>query len=178
MNIFNGIDINKINVSKIAQHDDKYESMIIYENGKLNIKMKNMRLIRINNGKIMLEFTESTGELYKFIYQLDNYLKQFLYEHSKIIFGLQLNIINVTDLYKNSICIPEDLHNYPYIEVKYNSGGEINVDTIVDINVEISKIIFEKNKCYLEYIMNDIIINEEVNEYNINTDIERYIECE
>lgn len=142
-------------------------------NNIINIKNKKFKLLHVNDNSLFLEFIPSSNLLYKFILELDKYIKEQIINNAEEWFENKVNNDTINNLYKSSINLPDTIPD-ALPNMKFNLSNnckiiqenkkidisELKQNTIIKIDFSIIGLYFFKNKCHLEYIVNKINIDE------------------
>ena len=139
---------------------------------KSSIKMNDintpkLKVIDSEINYVIVEILDNN--FYNLMMELDMKLIKFIHENSLKIFGSDVAINVLHDMYKKSIQLPIKIGSNPYLKIKTSEYDKLNIDNIIEININIDFIYFFKNKCYTEFVANEIILN---NQYMFNDDDE------
>lgn len=180
------INLYSINLNNIIYNNNinAFESNIIYTESnnnpdKLSVLFK-MKLDKINDNNIILEFQQGYPEQYSLIYSIDNYLIDYIHENSEKILGLELELEpgsdsctsikynTVKNLLMRSIQLPCDINRFPtmIINVNTNCIRNINGDICklenlrigqeLQVNIVVDKVIFYPSGFKILYLTNSI----------------------
>jgi hypothetical protein len=156
---------------------------IFQDNNETNCKIRTSSL-KLNNivssdshSVLELEFLTSGNDFYKFIQNLDAYIKNDIINNGMQLIGKEVNPETIDNLFKKSIKLPETIPSLPYIncyvsknnntigcKVINKNGRKISHNNIkTDIEIELClhpELELHKNKCHLSFIADEIkIIN-------------------
>jgi hypothetical protein len=131
-----------------------------------------MKVVKISSDHISLEFQDNFPEFYKFIYDLDTFVLEFIFDNGKRWFGKAPKHDTLNTLFQRTIVPQDELKNNPTLELDIDSSciiEDINSDEIdtdnLDINNEVTcifnvnKIVFLENKFYLDMRVDKISLN-------------------
>lgn len=191
------LDISKIIIDELIYNDElnQYESYVLYFNNselkKLIFQSSYLKLVNItknleNNTKtITVEFLKNHPNFYKFIYNLDNHIFENVFDNSENIIGQKGDRNVFKNLFIKSINLQDTLFSNPTMTLNIDNDcnfydkdkQKINFDDLKIGNeilclIKIDRIIFEKNRFYVNYLVNNIYIEN----YICNTDEYLFIE--
>ena len=134
-------------------------------------EMAPMKVKKINNNKIELEFMVNHPNFYKFIYDVDRYIFDIIMENGEEWFGKPPKYETLDRLFQRSIKQQETLTSYPTMGfdisdiciIKDINGDNIKITEIEENNevlctVTIKQIIFRENRFYLDFRLEEINI--------------------
>jgi hypothetical protein len=160
----------KINVNEYQMGDLEFiedENVYISEIGRIEVESDLLKIFKVGDDNITFEFGEYSNEFYKFIINLEDGIKELIINNGERLFGGEVDLEN---LFRKSIMLPNDLSRGPTINFKLShdieiydrSLNKINTDklknniTNVIVKFHIERIQFYKSKCNILYIVDEI----------------------
>lgn len=180
---YTDINLNSIifNDPIYNKNDDIFESNIKYSNGDssddFTINTARLRIVKIKKygdvTKLVVEFLLSEPKFYEVIKNIDEYTINKVVENSERWFGNKSKYETIENLFKNTIELPNKLHNFPVMAIYllndckiYNKVGDlVNINQLKENNeitteLQLKNIEFHVHKYNLDYICSKInIIN-------------------
>lgn len=171
--IYDPIVLSLINISDPIYNNtlNLYESNLSYNSTVFTIDIDNIKIKDIRDTILILEFSKSNNNAYELLYKFDKAIIQSIHESSDRLFGKhsQYNIID--DLYKNTLNIPTSLYEMPTINITLSDMCKniiLSAGNYVNIKLCPNKILFEKNKCTLQYVITFISLSHDITECAID----------
>lgn len=179
---------NNINVSDpiFDETNEIFVSDITYGQSVLPLKINNCKFkiqtIRSDsiNAIITAEFVDSEFKLYEFLLQTDRCIFESIIDNSEVWFGFASSEEKVRQMCTLNINLPEKLTDNPTLSVivQYDSNDDFRKDDLINIDLIISKIYFEKSRFSIPIVGDNMrLLNRETdnlanyNNYDDNNDV-------
>ena len=163
---YSEIKLTNSNSMNNSSNNSMSDSLIdfIFETDKMKIKS-------IENNKLTVEFLDNHPKFYKFIFNFDRFIFKSIIDNGESWFGNKPNYNTIDRLFKRSIIQQESLTCNPTMEfhledecvIRDLNGdktklSELNENNEISCKVNIKQIFFLENQFYLDYIIEEIIV--------------------
>lgn len=170
---YSDVTADDIILTKLYFNDKQnhYQLKILSNDDKLEFKTPKMKLNEVNNSYITLEFLKNNNKFYDFMFELNNHIVQEIYKNSQSLFDIDLTLDNVKNLFVGNIDLPPNLSCHPVIKLNVSNSCQVydKDDSLIELldlenNCEVEciisakKIIFKKNRFYIDYKVKSISI--------------------
>lgn len=182
------IDYDCLHIEKPIQYDDWYASKILYNDKPFYIKSPKMLLKHItmeNNSIVFLdiEFTSDNTNFYEFFFVYKTAIIDNIYNNSERLIGSKLPEKNIENLFRDIVCLPKTLKNFPHIRFKAENlvvvndsntvinNNSLQEDTLIEFVFSLDTLNFYTNKITIETKIGSIKNNNnipQVSSYNFD----------
>ena len=171
--------VDNIDISNVIydEHKNLYFSEIKYNLGdnifdlaNIGFETDNMKLLKISNTSIHVEFLHTSNKFYNFIKNIDDHIVHNVIKNSKKYFGIDFQHNTFSSIYSKSIKLPDKIPALPKLILElctdcsiFNRHNRISIDDLkegqeIQMIINIDKIYFDKCSAWLKYSVKRICI--------------------